>query len=560
MVRTFQTHLTRKQEELSGKLWKFTPQQGDYAGQEYTVMVPSCWETYPDFGLYRGKGSYETEFEAGGTVRIVFKGVSHTAEVYLDGEKIGEHYNAYTIFSIIVKDLPEGRHILKVIADNRFSEASALHIPNDYMTYGGIIRPVVLEKLPEIFIKQLHLTPIKTDQGWEADAEIWVENLSCEEKCIRCKLYGEEEQVKAKEDQLCIEPGTAGYMRMRLEAHTAAAWEPENPKLYKIRAVLYEGECERDDLIERIGFRTVKAENQRIWINDREIRIKGICRHEDHPQYGCALPAQAHAYDLNLIRDLGVNSVRTSHYPNDEIFLDFCDEMGILVWEENHARGIWEEGMRNPNFRPQCQQVIHEMISAHYNHPCIYIWGILNECASNTEYGKMCYKEQLEQIKRLDSSRLTSFASCHFKKELCWEYPDVVAYNIYPYWYHDIEAAEFADDLFRWVQKDTEGAGKPFLITEIGAGAVYGNRNPYKSRWSEEYQAEALEKQLTGILGYENCSGLYIWQFCDVRVSEEWFSSRPRTMNNKGIVDEYRRRKMAYDTVKRIFHTYSNIK
>lgn len=95
-------------------------------------------------------------------------------------------------------------------------------------------------------------------------------------------------------------------------------------------------------------------------------------------------------------------------------------------------------------------------------------------------------------------------------------------------------------------------------MTEIGAGAIYGYRTPTMCKWSEEYQAKALEDQITGVLEQEGCNGIFIWQFCDVRISFEWFSTRPRTMNNKGIVDEYRRRKLSYDVVKRLYHSYSD--
>ena len=91
------------------------------------------------------------------------------------------------------------------------------------------------------------------------------------------------------------------------------------------------------------------------------------------------------------------------------------------------------------------------------------------------------------------------------------------------------------------------------MITEIGAGGLYGYRNNYDSKWTEEYQTKALEKQLTAVLDYRDCIGVYIWQFCDIRISDEWFGGRPRTMNNKGIVDEFRRKKLAYNVVKKIF-------
>ena len=302
-----------------------------------------------------------------------------------------------------------------------------------------------------------------------------------------------------------------------------------------------------------MGFREVRTRGKDILLNGQKLQIRGFCRHEDHPQFGCSLPWAAMCRDLSLMRDLGANSVRTSHYPNDELFLDLCDETGMLVWEENHARGLSEEDMRNPNFERQCEDCIREMIGAHFNHPSIYIWGILNECASHTQYGRECYQKQLELIRSLDHTRPRSFASCQFKTDICFDLVDVVSYNIYPLWYHDTPVDVYLKDLYGWVQEETGGSGKPFLITEVGAGAIYGYRTPEKVKWSEEYQAQALEKQLSAILSQEGCSGVYIWQFCDCRVCDSWFHIRPRTMNNKGVVDEYRRPKLAYETVKKMF-------
>ena len=335
-------------------------------------------------------------------------------------------------------------------------------------------------------------------------------------------------------------------------------WTMETPVLYQAVTTVYEAGQPVDDLIDRFGFREVKIEGKKILFNGRALRIKGVCRHEDHPQFACALPYAAMQADLDLVKHLGANSIRMVHYPNDEVFLDLCDEQGILLWEENHARGLSLENMQNPNFESQAEQCIREMIPMHYNHPSIYIWGILNECASETEYGRECYGKQYDLIKELDASRPRSSASCKFKTDICFDFPEVVSYNIYPKWYHDTPVGEYLNELYQWVQEETGGAGKPFLITEIGAGAIYGYRNPYDAKWTEEYQAKTLREQLTACLMHPGCSGVYIWQFCDVRISDEWWYSRPRTMNNKGVVDEYRRHKLSYDVVKEIYESYGN--
>lgn len=556
MIRTFCTNKIRKVYEMSDSIWKFIPCDGEFTGREYPVVVPCCWENLPDFSAYRGVGVFTKEFEAEGTIRMVFKGVSHTAKVCVDGKEVGTHYNAYTPFSVLVEELKSGLHKLEVYVDNRFSESSALHVPNDYMSYGGISRGVVLEYLGKAYVEYIHAIPVLTDKGWKAKITTKVTSVAKEQNSYTLDISLE--GMESKKEHITLKPGEEKEIEVELQATSAQTWEMENPQLYRVSAVLFDENGPVDDLIERIGFRVVAVDGKDILLNGKKIRIKGFCRHEDHPMYGCALPFAAIQQDIQIATDLGANAIRTSHYPNDELFLDLCDEQGILVWEENHARGLSLEQMENPNFEYQAEKCIQEMINAHINHPSIIIWGILNECASDTEYGYECYKKQYDLIQKLDSSRPRSSASCKFKTDICFGLPEIVSYNLYPEWYHDTKATEYVSDIYNWVQDYSEGSGKPFLVTEIGAGAIYGYRTPSMAKWSEEYQARTLENQIIAVLEQKGCSGIFIWQFCDVRISSEWFSNRPRTMNNKGIVDEYRRRKLSYDVVKRLFHSYNN--
>ena len=556
MIRTFCTHEIRKVRELSGSLWEFSPCTGDLAGRKYRTAVPCCWESMPDFSSYRGVGVFSREIETEGAFRLVFKGVSHTARVCLDGREIGSHYNAYTPFAVAVTDVMAGRHLLEVYADNTFGEASALHIPNDYMSYGGISRGVLLEELTDTYIEYIHAVPVMEKDGWKALVSLKVKNWSAAGKA--CRLYLDLAGIASEAMELTLEAGGEKTVDFQLSAAEAEAWEIKNPKLYTVRATLSDENGAFDDQIDRMGFREIRTEGKDILLNGKKLRIRGFCRHGDHPMFGCALPYAAIQQDLETAMDLGANAIRTAHYPNDELFLDLCDEQGILVWEENHARGLTLEHMQNPNFERQAETCIEEMITAHINHPSVIIWGILNECASDTEYGYECYKKQYDLIKHMDFSRPRSSASCKFKTDICFGLPEIVSYNLYPEWYHETPASEYVKDIYDWVQRESEGSGKPFLVTEIGAGAIYGFRSHTLCKWSEEYQAKALEDQITAVLEQEGCCGIFIWQLCDVRVSDEWFASRPRTMNNKGIVDEYRRRKLAYDVVKRIYHAYED--
>lgn len=558
MIRTFKTHDVRKQMELTESLWEFEPCAGNYAGQKFPVAVPGCWENHPLFADYRGEGIYRKTFQAQGNVRIECKGVSHTATVYLDGHEIGHHYNAYTPFSVVVSDLEPGRHMLEIKADNRFHKDSALHVPNDYMSYGGISRGVVVEELSDLYLEYVHVKTYRENEQWHVQVKAAVNVLKVgqndeEDITIQGKIKDTAFEWKLtdtakKHYEFCTD----------LKIDGIEEWSPETPVLYQVELQMLREDEVIDDLIERFGFREICVQGKYVLLNGKRLRIKGICRHEDHPDYGCALPYQTIYNDLVLIRQMGANSIRTAHYPNDEIFLDLCDELGILVWEENHARGLEEDRMKHPLFEEQAEQVIREMIFYHYNHPCIFIWGILNECASETLFGRSCYEKQFRLIREMDDSRPCTFASCKFFGDICFDLPDVISCNLYPRWYVDKPVRDYLNEVYDWIVEDGNGKGKPFIVSEIGAGGLYGCHNAYHGKWTEEYQADALSEQVSECLKFSESMGVYIWQFCDVRVSSEWFAGRPREMNNKGVVDEYRRPKAAYGRVKEIFEQYTN--
>lgn len=558
MIRTFKTHYVRKQMELTESLWEFEPCAGSYAGQKFPVAVPGCWENHPLFADYRGEGIYRKTFQEQGNVRIECKGVSHTATVYLDGHAIGHHYNAYTPFSVVVSDLEPGRHMLEIKADNRFHKDSALHVPNDYMSYGGISRGVVVEELSDLYLEYVHVKTYRENEQWHVQVKAAV-------NVLKIRQNDEEDiTIQGKIKDTAFEWKLTDTAKKHYEFCTdlkidgIEEWSPETPVLYQVELQMLREDEVIDDLIERFGFREICVQGKYILLNGKKLRIKGVCRHEDHPDYGCALPYQTIYNDLVLIRQMGANSIRTAHYPNDEIFLDLCDELGILVWEENHARGLEEDRMKHPLFEEQAEQVIREMIFYHYNHPCIFIWGILNECASETLFGRSCYEKQFRLIREMDDSRPCTFASCKFFGDICFDLPDVISCNLYPRWYVDKPVRDYLNEVYDWIVEDGNGKGKPFIVSEIGAGGLYGCHNAYHGKWTEEYQADALSEQVSECLKFSESMGVYIWQFCDVRVSSEWFAGRPREMNNKGVVDEYRRPKAAYGRVKEIFEQYTN--
>lgn len=563
MYRLFQTHQIRKSITLPA-FWDLSIQ-----GEKVTkIPVPSCVESIPAYSNYKGACALETTQHFSGDLKLTFKGVGHTANVYLDGKHLGGHYGAYGEFSFILKDQKEDTHTIRVVADNSYTEDSALHIDNDYYSYLGITRPVLLERLNKAYIQWIHITPVYTEDQWSLRISANVENISGESLDLKLRFY-----LSTSDNCVQNSPDVVGSIDLAVQLNASetkefsccmscpqvTAYMPENPVMYFIHGHLTDASAPSegqilDDLIERFGFREIKVSGDQILFNGVRMKLKGFNRHEDYAEFGSSVPLAAMQRDIMLIKDTGANCVRTCHYPNDERFLDLCDEHGLFVWEEAHGRGLKEDRMRNPHFLEQSRLSITEMITEHYNHPSIFVWGLLNECASDTAYGRSCYAELIELIRSLDRSKPVTFASNKCFRDICLDLVDIVSYNIYPKWYKNTPCDESLAGCIEYIRANG-GAGKPIIISEIGAGAIYGYRTNIRCKWSEEYQLDALDEQLSTVLNNPECSGVIVWQFADCRVDEGWFAERPKSQNNKGVVDMYRREKLSYAKVKEIFQT-----
>ena len=552
MQRLFPVHYLRKGVRLS-PLWTLSTLDAGGLSEPVRVVVPCVWESVPGLKRYKGCAAYENTFEGGGTLRFVFGGVSFRAKVYLDGELIGEHYGAFTAFDAIAERVSHGTHTLRIEADNRYGEDSALHVENDYYSYGGVSRPVDLQQLDYAYLKDLIIRTRREGGQWIADIQVTAVSLSDEDQKVSVFVSAASSERMFRSSVL---PARASVtFSASLPAQDVKLWSTEEPSLYDASAVLYVNDCPVDDLCDRFGYREIKLDGRRILLNGKPVCIKGFNRHEAYAEFGSAVPLEAMMRDIQLMKDLGANAVRTCHYPNDPRFLDLCDELGLLVWEETHARALNEAQLLSPYFRPQTELCAREMVAQHGNHPSIFIWGCLNECEDTTEAGAREFRWNLDLLRELDPSRPATAALLDRKASLVCGDMDVLSLNLYPLWYHPADPADHVRNMIAWA--DEHGAaGKPVIISEIGAGAVYGYHDPGAMKWTEERQAEIMVRQIDAVLSDESCCGIFLWQFADCRVDESWFEKRPKSSNNKGVVDEYRRPKLAYADVKACFARY----
>ena len=290
------------------------------------------------------------------------------------------------------------------------------------------------------------------------------------------------------------------------------------------------------------------------------MQIRGINRHEDHPDFGFAFPPARMKHDIDLITGMNCNAIRGSHYPNSRIFLDYLDEMGILFWSEIPIWGIGfsVETLGDPTVVERGLEMHREMVKYYYNHPAIILWGMHNEIRADTEQALAMTKTYYEYLKENGGNRLVVYAANQYFTDICCQYSDVICVNQYYGWY-DGDMPAWIPFLEKYCQRmESLGmADKPFIMSEFGGAALYGYHDAECTKWSEEYQAKLLSYCLKLFGEHPAIAGAFIWQFCDARTSSQMDLSRARGFNNKGIMNEYRRPKAAYFAVHEAYRQWT---
>ncbi|MBO5959292.1 MAG: hypothetical protein J6Q65_04135, partial [Lentisphaeria bacterium] len=224
-----------------------------------------------------------------------------------------------------------------------------------------------------------------------------------------------------------------GVATLELNVPDFKIWSMESPALHTVTIALPDGS---DAITERFGIRTVEVKGQKILLNGEEIYIAGYNRHEAHPEFGVTLPPGIMMEDLQILRSMNCNFIRGCHYPQDQYFLDLCDELGFIVWEESLGWGNRpEQGERDDFCALQREQTVL-MVRNSRNHPCVIMWGFLNECHSHTAPYRALIGNLVRDIKAIDTTRPTTFASMMIAYgEQCLDLVDIVSCNTYPGWY-----------------------------------------------------------------------------------------------------------------------------
>ena len=499
------------------------------------VRLPhTCKETplhYFDEHCYQMISGYRRVIEAekaweGKKILLTIDGAAHDSEVFLNGEKVGEHHCGYTAFTMDISGaLRYGeKNILVVKVDSR----EDLNIPPfgyviDYMTYGGIYRDVYLDIKNKDYIEDIFIrTNIgqMDDQNAELISEVTVQRTQeglFLKQSLKNKKTGEYQPLGESEIS-----GTS--MQLSYPVENVMLWELEHPELYEVKTELICDGKLMDERIDRIGFRRAEFKKDGFYLNGKKIKLRGLNRHQSYPYVGYAAPASMQIFDADILKkELGVNAVRTSHYPQSQDFIRRCDEIGLLVFTEFPG---WQH-IGGEEWKRQAMQNLKEMIVQYRNHPSIILWGVrINESQDDDVF----YRETNRVAHELDDTRATGGVRMLKKSHLL---EDVYTYNDF---LHDGRHPGCNPK-----RKVTPDMKKPYLISEYN-----GHMFPTKPFDDEEHRTEHAIRHANVLNAVEqepDIAGSFGWCMFDYNTHKD-FGSGDRICYH-GVMDMFRNPKLA---------------
>ncbi|WP_248928416.1 beta-glucuronidase [Paenibacillus hamazuiensis] len=520
---------------------------------------------------------YEREFTVPAMLasqRLVlrFGSVTHVAKVYVNGVLAVEHKGGFTPFEAVINSLvTSGKNRLTVAVNNIVDETTlpvghykevdieglgkvVRNNPNfDFFNYAGIHRPVKLYTTPAAYVKDIAVVTDLQDSMGIVRYEIAVEG----EGEIKASVLDESGDVAAQFE------GFTGQVQIP----SARLWEPLNAYLYTLRVEL----CREGRLIDvyeqPFGIRTVEVKDGRFLINRKPFYFKGFGKHEDFPIHGRGFDEAVNVTDFRLMKWMGANSFRTAHYPYSEELMRLADREGIVVIDEVPAVGVHlnfaatmfgQKARRNTwehiGTFGHHQDVIRELIARDKNHPCVVMWSIANEPASEEDGAYEYFAPLVKLAKDCDPQQRPVTIVTHgwSTPDTCKvaELVDVLALNRYYGWYS--EGGELASarlKLHKELQQWTERCpGKPIMMTEYGADTVAGLHDVDPVMFTEEYQVEYLRANHEIFDRLDCFVGEQVWNFADFNTSQGILRVQG---NKKGVFTRERKPKAAAHELRR---------
>ena len=490
---------------------------------------------------------------------IAGDGVNHRVTAWANGVCLGSHEGGYLPFEFALpRQEATGPVRLALAVDNRLSAKTLPPAGADWFNWGGVVRRLCLHARPSVRFED-----VAADCA--LSGEFRVEGRVTGREAATCRIAAQlldmngtpvweaHMSPSADADGPCFAlSGNVGHPRL---------WSPDQPAMYTL-AVRATGGAGTEGEVQTlpIGFREVRVEGCRILLNGQPIRLRGISRHEAHPHIGNAGIDQFAFADLLLLKQAGANLVRLAHYPHDPHVLDLADRLGVLVFAELPTIWLGEEQMADPAVLARALATFDALWQRDRHHPSIILWGLLAECATQTEAGERFFAALTAHVRRRAPGRLITQASETPDGDRCFQYADVLGLNYFHGWYADAPITEYGDALDRLHARFPD---KPILLSSHGADAIAGFRSFHGAKWSEEAQAAYHAAVIAEVRRRPFVAGQSIWLLADYQ-GPAWRTARftplqrPKEQNNKGLLDEYRRPKLAYDRVQALYRAWAD--
>ncbi len=497
-------------------------------------------------------------------------GAGLRSELWINGSKAGAHISSYSDFVTDITELinADMENSIVIRTDNKVDKNS---VPDRFgwWPYGGLYRDVYLEIVPEIAIENIWMeTNLQKYGNWELSAHCIINNPTNQKGTVELEFLLKENE---KEVWRAEKKYDLNKLKFRLSIDdtikNVQAWSTDEPKLYNL-TVTVKSKNQTHNRSIKTAFREVKVEGSKIYLNNRPLVIKGINYHEDHPDYGNAMPREQTKKDLVAMKELGVNLIRGSHYTHDQYFYDLCDKMGFLVWAEIPA---WQTSTKllaeNRVWKKYLKPQLIDMVMQYRQHPSIIIWSVGNEFDSSKDDALQYVRNSISYVRSLDSTRLITFASDKHQRgeDICFDEVDFIAINEYYGWYYG-RLYDLGNTLDKLHEKYPN---KPIVVSEFNAGAALDSvsNDNYCAIRGKQYTLEYQNKFLTSHLDQiyfpdrqDYVSGGIIWLYNDFADIHRVGGSHPRQwnyVNLKGLVNQKREQKPSFELVKRYYNCIS---
>lgn len=531
------------------------------------VAVPASWnDQFEDGRDYLGPAWYQSRFDLPWgweqqRIHLRFGSVNYLAEVWLNGVRLGQHEGGHLPFEFDVTPhvLPEG-NVLVVrvegeLAPDRVPPGNVPPDPLDdfarhnfpptafdFFPFCGIHRPVLLYATPHAAITDL--TVVTEIEGRNGLVRVRLGHAG-DATTAHLTLRGRGVEVST------AVPASEAVV---LKVPDATLWSPSSPNLYDLTTELNQDGDTLDRYTLSIGIRTIAVDGDALLLNGQPIVLKGFGRHEDFPVSGRGLVPAVIVKDYALMKWVGANSFRTTHYPYSEQMMDLADRLGFMVIDETPAVGLFfrEEGLERR--LALCRQYTQEMIARDKNHPSAIMWSLANEPHSIRPEAKPFFRELYDLAKSLDPTRPVTVVSFLGAQEEAFEFCDVVCLNRYLGWYtHMGQLEEGCALLSAELDALHEKYPKPLILAEFGADAMPGWHAQPPEMFSEEYQAEMLARTIEVANSKPYPVGQHVWNLCDFKTAQA--VHRFGGMNLKGVFTRDRRPKLAAHRLRELWGT-----